>query len=66
MALQCCGCLVKEVKKVKEWAGALRGEEIGRTPASCSIVSTLVKQTKAKIHIHEVVFVVISCQINCL
>lgn len=52
MALQHCGCLVKEVKKVKKWAGALRGEEIGRTPASCSIVSTLVKQTKAKIFIY--------------
>ena len=67
MSSQRCGCLIKKVNKVKEWVEALRGEEMGRTPASCSIVSTLMKQTKAQdFHIHEFAFVIISCQRNCL
>lgn len=62
-----CGYLIKEINKVEDWAGAVREEAMGRKPASCSIVASLVKQTKAQdFHIHEAVFVVISCQINCL
>lgn len=65
MSSQPRGCLIQQVNKVQEWAGALRGGAMARTPASCSVVSTLVKQTKAPdFHTHEVVFVVISCQIN--
>lgn len=49
---------------MKKWEGVLKGGGI-RTPASCSVVSTLVKQTKAQyFHIHEVVFVELPCQIN--
>lgn len=67
MSFQPCGCLLKGVNKVQEWVEVLGGGRMGRTPASCSFVSTLAKQTKAQdFHIHEVAFVVISCKRNCI